>query len=495
MDITNNIYMKPLLNEEKLKKDMEFWNIPGLSVGVIKDGEIIFENGYGLRNIASHLPMTYDTLGGIASCSKSFTSAIIATLVDEGKLGFDTPVIDYIPDFRLFDKTASDNVTVRDMLYHRTGLANHDAMWPDPSITRYEFMHRFRYLKPNKPFRSVSQYNNTVYSLIGHIAERVSGQSWEALVSNRLLEPLGMTRTCLTVADMRHDPDWATGYLERERHGCLEEMPAWEMNVGSPAAGVNSCAGDMLKWLQFHLNKGTAGGTRLISEKSMNEMHHGAVDMSNPIWDYPEVSAVKDYGMAWVNTTYRGLHLTYHCGEIEGYSSVELMVPDYNTGMFLIANKHKPVIPFLFAVVYTIIDKLIGFPEIDWFERMDAYDHPRYEGDPVYDGLEIDLMPVSGISNTHVSHPLGEYSGEYVSNAYGPVRICEAGGDLFLCYKEWRLPMEHFHYDTFRVKGLKEDTYFYTVPLTFGYDESSGHIDSLTIRIDKNVDPVRFSKI
>ena len=105
MDITNNIYMKPLLNEEKLKKDMEFWNIPGLSVGVIKDGEIIFENGYGLRNIASHLPMTYDTLGGIASCSKSFTSAIIATLVDEGKLGFDTPVIDYIPDFSLFDKT------------------------------------------------------------------------------------------------------------------------------------------------------------------------------------------------------------------------------------------------------------------------------------------------------------------------------------------------------------------------------------------------------
>ena len=129
--------MNTLLNEDQLKKDMKFWNIPGLSVGVIRDGEIIFQNGYGLRNIASDLPMTHDTLGGIASCSKSFTSAVIASLVDEGKLGFDTPVMEYIPGFRLMDPVAGSEVTVRDMLYHRTGLANHDAMWPDPSITQH----------------------------------------------------------------------------------------------------------------------------------------------------------------------------------------------------------------------------------------------------------------------------------------------------------------------------------------------------------------------
>lgn len=487
--------MNTLLNEDQLKKDMKFWNIPGLSVGVIRDGEIIFQNGYGLRNIASDLPMTHDTLGGIASCSKSFTSAVIASLVDEGKLGFDTPVMEYIPGFRLMDPVAGSEVTVRDMLYHRTGLANHDAMWPDPSITRDEFMHRFRYLQPDRPFRSSAQYNNTVYSLIGHIAECVSGQSWESLVTDRILKPLGMRHTCLTVADMRHDSDWATGYLEHKRHGSLEEMPAWEMNVGSPAAGVNSCVSDMLKWLQFHLNNGIYNGTRLISEKSMRELHHGAVDMSTPIWGFPEVSSAKDYGMAWVNTTYRGIHLIYHCGEIEGYSSVELMLPDYNTGMFMIANKHKPVIPFLFAVVYTIIDNLMGLPEINWFERMDEYDHPRYKGDLVYDGLEINLMPEPGIKGTSISHPISEYSGEYTSKSYGALKISENVGHLFLDYKEWHLPVEHFHYDTFKVKGLKEDTYFYTIPLTFTYDEISGHIDGLTMKLDKDVDPVKFFRI
>lgn len=177
--------MKEILNDAFVKREMEYWNIPGLAVGVIKDGDILLEKGYGYRNLETKEPMTPYTLQGIASCSKSFTSAVLASLVDEGILDYDQPVSEYIPDFALMDPVATKEATIRDMLYHRTGLAGHDGMWPLKGVSREEYMHRLRYLQPNKPFRSTTQYSNVIYNLLGCIAERVTQKTWEELVEER----------------------------------------------------------------------------------------------------------------------------------------------------------------------------------------------------------------------------------------------------------------------------------------------------------------------
>lgn len=484
--------MQAVLEDRLVKDEMKYWNIPGMAVTVAYQGKVILEKGYGYRNVEKKAPMTANTLVGIASCSKSFTSAVIASLVDEGVLEYDQPVIEYIPDFKMMDPIATQQVTIRDMLYHRTGLAGHDAMWPDSSIDREEYMRRIRYLKPNKPFRSTTQYSNVIYNVLGHIAERVSGKTWEELVRTRIFNPLGMKRSCLTVHEMRQDADYATGYWEKERGKKLIEMPAWEMNVGAPAAGVNSCAHEMIEWLQMHLDNGMYKGKRLFSEKVMKEMHKGAVDMDIFPWKSEEVPDCGTYGMAWKTIIYRGMPFIFHSGEIEGYCTMEILVPEKDIAMMLVVNKHKPCAPFLCTIAYTIIDNILNLPSIDWSIRLHKYD--GIFGGTHYD-WRVNLLPENPVQHTSLSHDIEQYIGDYYSLAYGVIKVRRNENGFLLLYKDWVIPMEHFHYDTFRIRDLKEDTVFITMPLTYHYDERSGAIDGFYLKLEPEVDSVWFKKV
>lgn len=476
--------MQEILKADFVEEEMRYWNVPGFSIAVCHEGDVIFEKGYGYRNLSDKMPMTPQTLGGIASCSKAFTSAVLASLVDDGELEWDRPIIEYIPDFALMDEAATRQVTVRDMLYHRTGICGHDAMWPDPSIDRETFLYRLRYLEPNKPFRSVSQYSNVIYAALGAIAEKISGVSWEELVRTRILEPLEMNRSCLTVEKMRKDSDYAIGYLERVRGGQLTEMPAWEMNVGSPAAGVNSCVHEMMNWLQMHLDNGVFRGKRLFSEQVMQEMHKGVVSMETNPWNFEETLAYGLYGMAWRTIFYRGMPIVYHSGEIEGYCTIQLMVPDHNLGMMLLVNKHGPSTPFLYEMVFTVIDTVLGYQEVDWAKRIHPYDD--YFNNPPHN-WDVNLMPGEAVRGTELSHDADAYTGIYCSQAYGTMEVVKKQRQFLLRYKQWELPMEYYHYDTFKIPELKEDTNFITMPLTFHYDEISGEIDGFFLKLEPSV--------
>ena len=169
-----------ILTDEFVNRELQWWNVPGVTLGICQGGKTIQTDGFGYRDIGKKLPMTGDTLGGIASCSKSFCSAVIASLVDEGVLDYDRPVHEYLPELEFYDPTATRECTLRDMLCHRTGIVGHDAMWPDAAITRKEYLRRIRFLEPNKPFRYEAQYSNTIYNLIGIIAEEVTGSPLSA---------------------------------------------------------------------------------------------------------------------------------------------------------------------------------------------------------------------------------------------------------------------------------------------------------------------------
>lgn len=485
--------MMELLNEEVVLDDLKYWNIPGFAVAVCQNNELIYSKGFGYRNLTTKEPMTPETLGGIASCSKSFTSAVIASLVDEGVLDYDTPVVKYMPDFRLYDELATKEVTLRDMLYHRTGLAPHDAMWPDPTITREEYIYRMRFLKPNKPFRSVTQYNNTVYNLIGCIAERVTGKTWENLVQERILDPLEMKRTTLTVTDMRKDSNFAIGYFEKERGKDVEEMDPWTMDVGAPAAGVNSCCVEMLNWIQMHIDNGLYKGKRLFSEHVMEEMHKGVVDLGMFPWKCEELPlGYGYYGMAWKSVFYRGLPFIFHTGEIEGYCTLEGFLPTKNLGMMLLVNKHKPSAPFISTMSYKIIDEALGLPSVDWSARLRGFDG-IFEG--IHYDWKVDLMKdVIPVSNTKLSHDEEAYVGSFMSDAYGKIEVVYEDSKFFMIYKGWKKLMEHVHYDTFKINELKEDTIYITMPMTYHYDEMTGKIDGFFLKLEPEVDGIWFKK-
>jgi CubicO group peptidase (beta-lactamase class C family) len=480
---------RELLPESFVKPEMEFWHVPGLAISVRKEGKTVLSRGYGFSDVEAGTPVTPETQFGIASCSKSFTSAIIAMLVDEGLVGYDTPVVDYLPDFRLYDPVATAQVTLRDMLCHRTGLGGHDSMWPD-TISRAEFMRRLRYLKPSAPFRSKPQYSNVMYTVIGHIAERLTGKSWEELVRERILEPLAMGRTNCSLEEMKHTPNHAEPYLYR--NGKLERLAMWNVDLAGPAASVNSTVEDLSKWLEFHLRGGvTPDGKRLISEANMREMHTAQVAYDTVPWEFPEVSSHGGYGMAWVVEQYRGLPLQSHLGEIEGYCALEAFLPQQKISIAMLMNRHKPCVPIIYTLLYTLIDRMLGFPEVDWTARI----HPEKDHyTNFYYDWDLNLMPEPPVPGTCPSHPMEAYAGVYHSDGYGNVRVLNRGGTLFLQYKDRTLPLEHFHYDIFRVREMKEDTLIITMPLAFQTGILSGSIDSLLLRLEPMVDDIVFRR-
>ena len=477
-----------------LPAEMEYWGVPGFSYGVMRDGKVLTQGGFGWRDIEKKLPADEKTLYGIASCSKSFNSCLIAMLVDDGLLDYDTPIRKYVPGFEMYDEFATRDMTLRDMLTHRTGLAPHEAMWPDPSGNKRDLLMRLRYLRPNAPFRTVTQYNNTVYSAVGGVAEIVTGDTWEHLIESRIFQPLGMTSSMLSAHRMYQQPNHAQRYWNWEDGRGPVPVGPWEMDVANGACGVVTNIEDMFKWLTLHLNEGVCDGRRLVSEKNMREMHHAQAPMHMFPWRFPEVEPDGSYGMAWFIQYYRGRKFVWHTGEIEGFCTLEGFLPDENIAIMLAMNIHKPLnMPILMTSCYTVFDRLLGDPPVDWPARLHPW-NGKY--DAFYYHWNVDLFQgASPVPGTRPSHPLADYAGDYRHPGYGTYRVEERDGALILHYKDMPIPLEHWHYDVFRANRLKEDTTVLTAPLSFFPEPITGRIDGFAIPIEPTVEPAVFRRV
>ena len=221
------------------------WEVPGLALGIVKDGRIILAQGYGFRDIEGKLPVTPKTLFAIGSCTKAFTTFVMGTLVDEGKLDWDAPVRNYIPEFRMYDRVATELMTPRDLVTHRSGLPRHDLVWYNATISRKKIVDRLPYLVPSETFRSKFQYNNLMFMTAGYLVERVTGQSWEDTVRHRIFEPLGMTGSNFSVKDSQKTADFAKPYADRDDK--VVEVPFRDISNAGPAGSINSNVEDMAR--------------------------------------------------------------------------------------------------------------------------------------------------------------------------------------------------------------------------------------------------------
>ena len=247
--------------DQYINSSMKDWKVPGASVAIVRDGSVVYMKGFGVRDIHTKQPVTPDTLFDIGSCTKAFTSAAIAMLVDEGKMQWDGKVDAYIPFFHLRDPLADENVTIRDLLTHRTGVPGTDLLWyVYPQATREELIRRLAYVEPNAGFRAKFQYQNLMYVAAGYAVGQVTHSTWDDFVQSRIFEPLGMTESDTSSATAQKSPDYATPH-EQNSDGSVKTIPWHNIDNAGPAGSINSSARDMAKWIVFQLGDGTFGAS------------------------------------------------------------------------------------------------------------------------------------------------------------------------------------------------------------------------------------------
>lgn len=456
------------------------WKAPGMAVAVAKDGEIILSQGFGLRDIGRDLPVTPNTLFAIGSATKAFTTMCLGLLADEGKVDWDTPVKTYLPAFKLHDPFASDRITPRDLVTHRSGLPRHDLMWYGADFPRQEIVERLQYLVPNKDFRTDWQYQNLMYLTAGYLAGVIAGQEWEDLVRGRIFTPLGMNHSNLSVTISQSAEDFARPYQEKD--GKAEELPFRVIDAVGPAGAINSCVADMGDWLLLHLNNGRHQGEQFVSERQISQMH--APQMVMPSAErFPELS-LPSYGLGWFVSSYRGHTLVEHGGNIDGFSALVSMMPREQIGVVVLTNLNGAPLPNLAA--YHVYDRLLGLDEVPWNERflkMKADQHAA--GDK-----SKEQSVAEQIAGTSPSHPLDAYVGEYANPGYGVTTIDKPGDELTLSYHAFNGPLRHYHYDTFEYTFELFDQ---RALLTFTTN-AKGDIASVSAPLEPTVSDIVFTR-
>ena len=490
---------------KQVEDGLELWDSPAVSVGVIKDGRVVLCEGFGKRDIQKNLPATKDTLYQLASCTKAFTAALVAILVDQGKLSWDEPLIKYLPQIRFYEDYTTSNVTLRDLLSHRSGLPRHEYSWYGADFTKDELMFNLRYLEPNQPIRTKFQYNNYGYILAGYAVEHITGKSWETCVEEYLLKPLGMNRTSMFVDAVTADADHAEPYdrtdpaadmMKGMRKIPYFKMPHEDYKSGKgspagPAATVCSCAEEMLKWVSLHLNEGEFEGKRIISKEAMAEMHKPNMLLPQ-LADMPqEETQMPAYGMGWFVESYRGHTLVEHGGNLDGFSAYTSFIPDLKLGVVVYTNLN--VSDLHVALAKEIYDFYIGVESGNWVKRYHEYMTQQSK-------KRLDLTTqIAGekTEGTVPSHPLEAYVGTYTREGYTPVEVRLEADKLYMKFIDADTELKHYHYDTFTTSDLMGGGEVPPgLPVSFHTADFRGNIETLVMMLcfEEGTAPIRFKK-
>ena len=425
------------------------YEVPGAAVAIVKDGRVVLTQGFGVRTLGDPTPVDAGTLFAIASNTKAFTAALLATLVDEGVLNWNDRVIDHLTEFRLYDAYATRELTVRDLLSHRSGIASYrgDLLWLRSTYTRDEILHRIRFIKPAYSFRSRYGYQNVMFIAAGELAEAVSGKSWDSLLKERVFTPLGMTSTNTTIRKRERGGNWATPHVPV--NGTVQTIEPENVDNLGGAGAINASAADLSHWLLLQLGRGKFRDVRVYSEAQATQMWtpHTILPIGKPSPQlasrHPHFAA---YGLGWRLKDYRGRKMVYHGGGLAGMTSLTTLVPEENLGIVVLTNQETSVQT---ALTYWILDSYLGAPRTDWtaVQREAAEKRWTRRIEPRLKAIEKSRIP-----STSTSLKLSEFAGRYTDVLYGDAVIEENDGTLNLQFAKsppFHARLEHWHYDTF----------------------------------------------
>ena len=473
--------------DQLIQEAMEEWQIPGLSLAVVRDGEPDHLKAFGLRDVEAGLPTTTDTQFILCSITKSFTALGLAMLVDDGLLDWTRPVRDYLPDFRLHDAIATDRVTVQDLLCHRSGLPRHDWLWMPGDISRQEMFAALRYIEPSKDIRSDFQYCNLGYVAAGMVTERISGQSWEDFTHDRIMKPLGMIHTGFSHQDLERAPDSARPYVleDLEKPGSYVRRRAvlWPIK-DTPAGGINAAASDMARYMRLYLTDGCVDGTRLVSSASLRQLQTPRVHTGKS--EYSEIGETH-YGLGLASHHYRGERIVSHSGGWIGWSTLMTLMPDRACGVTVLTNRAgNPVVDI---VTNAVLDHLCGRDQVPWIDRFREQRRAFMAQRPIDHATKS-----KGRRSNAPARSLDEYVGDYAHPGYGRI-VIEPMQDRLQCkYRGMSGGMNHRHYDTFELDEQPATLWPDNLAITFLYDRE-GRIDRLSAPFEPQVPDIVFRRV
>lgn len=440
-------------------KTMSAFGTPGLSVAIVENGRTVLAKGYGVRRLGAPEPVDADTLFHIASNTKAFTAAALAILVEEKKLAWDDPVIDHLPSFRMWDPYVTREMTVRDLLVHRSGLglgAGDLLFWPGTTFTRPQIAERLRFIKPARSFRSAYAYDNVLYIVAGEVIGAVSGQSWEAFVADHLLAPMGMSGAYPTDSWIKAAPNRAARHARLggavRGLGTMTPIEAGHPSDNhAPAGGIVCGASDIAAWLKLQLAHGALpSGQRLWSEDQQRQLWRGQtiIRASGLPGETPDQPSFVTYALGWTLQDYRGHAYLWHSGGVAGQVSITALIPEKNVGFAVLTNAEEGMV--VRTLMNSLLDHYLALPAIDWLadgRKQDAQMQAEMAKGAISDARPADAGPPS--------LPLAKYAGTYRDAWYGDVVIAQAGAGLtidFVHSPALKGALEPWTHDTFRTR-------------------------------------------
>ena len=432
--------------ENYVRQAMTLWKTPGMSIVVVKDGQVVFRNGFGVTELGKTTPFTTSTMGLCASTTKAMTAACIGMLVDEGKLQWTDKVRDVLPEFSLYDPYTSSELTVRDLLTHNAGLGNTNNLWL-LGFSREEILRRLRLVPPAYSLRSSFSYQNCMYVVAGELIHKVSGQTWDDFISSRLFAPLGMHHTYPSFKASAGEASHETTHFMTE-DDVIRPIPYLDYDNIGAAGGVWSCADDMDKWIRCMLDSARVNGHRLLKAETWSELFRPQTIVPEREF-YPTVqlthSSWMTYGLGWFQEDYRGRMLQFHTGSLDGAVAIIGLLPSEKLGIYIFGNLDHTEVRH--ALLLKAMD-LWGFSDNsrDWSAECYAM-YKRLKEQGRQREREKDSSRVKG---TKPSLPLEGYAGKYSNEVYGDANVLLTGDSLRVeLPNEVRLTLRHWNYDTF----------------------------------------------
>ncbi|SMC76707.1 serine hydrolase [Moheibacter sediminis] len=437
--------------DDLVNQTLKAFNVPGIAVGIIHDGKIILAKGYGIADITTGAKVNSSTNFGIASNSKAFTTAAIAILVDEGKMKWDDKVIQFIPEFKMYNDYVTQEFTIRDLVTHRSGLglgAGDLMVWPDGhNFTPTDIIKNIQYLKPVSDFRSKYDYDNLLYIIAGVVIERISGKTWTKFIQERILNPLQMDRTAPNWDLLKDKSNAIAPHVPID--GELKVIDRYTNPIFDAAAGIYSNIDDLSKWVLLNLNKGKHNDHQIISEAQIREMTKPQTLM--PIATKPPYNSLfRAYGLGFQLQDVAGKLEVSHTGGLEGIVTQIVMYPQLNLGVIVLTNQQEGAA--FMAVSNTIKDHYLGLPEKDWVKEYDELISKRgEEADKITDEVWQTVEKNKKSKSPDAKNIIGTYK----DNWFGEITISENKGKLrFVSKRSPQLSGDMFYYkdNTYAVK-------------------------------------------
>lgn len=433
-----------------IMKAMETWQVPGLAIAIVNADSIVYAQGYGLRNLQDSLAVNPNTIFAVASNTKAITATAMGLLVQKGQIDWDDKVLDYLPDFQLYDPIATRKLTIRDLFCHRVGHATWggDLTWFGSRYDREEVVQRIRYQEPIYDFRTGYGYSNLMYLVAGQVIEAVTGQSWDAFVSSRIFAPLEMPRSSTTIRGLDQMDNVASPHSYR----LGKVFPVAYRNVDNiaPAAGINSSVIEMGHWLQLQLSMGIFKDRAIVNPSILEETRtsHTLLQLSESFKKLFPTTHFRTYGLGWGMMDYEGKLLIQHTGGMDGMYSYTGFMPEMNVGIVVLSNRDNHNL--MNAIPMHIYDKILDMPFQDWSQIY--YD--RFVAAETIKKEKADAMAQAG-AWSQPTLSVQQYLGKYESRIYGKAEIVSIGDSMrirMLAHPDITGYMEHWEQDVWLAK-------------------------------------------